>query len=423
MESTKAKAYIQQGGLREDFRRLYGSERLPDQERRYLEAIEQFEARFGCQDIGLFSAPGRTELSGNHTDHNGGCVLAASVDLDVIAVAAKTNDRRLRIVSEGYPPDDIDLADLRPQKEEINRAAALIRGVAAGLAQENALSGGVCAYTTSQVPSGSGLSSSAAFEVLLAAILQGLYGGHADPVVFARMGQQAENAYFGKPSGLMDQLACAVGGCILVDFADAQTPHIQSLPVDFGALGYTLCIVETGGSHADLTGEYAAIPAEMRAVAGRLGGQTLSETEPRRFFEEWNALREAVGDRAVLRAYHFFQENRRVMAQAQALQSGNMERYLHLVRASGRSSGLYLQNLVPPQETRQQGLTLAMALSEWCLGPDAALRVHGGGFAGTIQVYVPHEALDGYRAQMERVFGKGCCHAVAVRPVGVTRLL
>ena len=379
----------------------------------------EFSRRFDTRPRWVFSAPGRTELSGNHTDHQHGRVLAAAVDLDTRATVAKNDLGCLRILSEGYPLCRVALDDLAQKPEEAGTTAALIRGVAARFVQLGATLSGVDAYVTSTVLPGSGLSSSAAFEVLIGTILNRLFcGGRFTPVQIAQIGQWAENVYFGKPCGLMDQTASAVGGVVAIDFADPAVPQVRRLDVDLHALGYALCILDSGADHAALTDEYAAIPAEMNAAAAVFGKTCLRDVAETDFYARLAEVRRAAGDRAALRAMHFFDDDRRVSRQADALARGDFDEFLRLVNESGRSSWLLLQNVVPRGQTREQPMAVALALAEKLLGGRGACRVHGGGFAGTIQAFVPLEQLDAFRRGMEAVLGAGSCHVLSVRTAG-----
>ncbi len=402
------------------FARLYGPGSLPYQRKRYGGAVKAFVDCFGDRaDLRLFSAPGRTEIGGNHTDHNHGRVLAASVNLDVIAVAAPCSGGRVRVQSKGYPMDVVELEELSVKPEERNRSAALVRGMAARFREKGFAVGGFDAYTTSDVLKGSGLSSSAAFEVLLGTILSHLYnGGTVSPVEVAKAAQFAENAYFGKPSGLMDQMASSVGGIITIDFADTEQPVIRQAAFDFAASGHKLCIVDTGGNHADLTHEYAAVPAEMKAVANSLGVDFLRQTSLDALIPRIPELRRLHGDRAVLRAFHFLQDNDRVVRQVAALEAGHFEEFKRLVIESGHSSFEYLQNVYTSSDVAFQGLSLALCLAQLLLDGRGAWRVHGGGFGGTTQNFVPDDLLDSFRETMEGVFGKGSCHCLTIRPCG-----
>ncbi|MCI8623692.1 MAG: galactokinase [Provencibacterium sp.] len=412
---------IQSGAFDRPFAWLYGAGCEAQQRARYLDALKEFDALFGagraCQ---LFSAPGRTEVGGNHTDHQRGRVLAASVNLDVIGVASRNNDGVIRIQSKGYPRDEVRIDALEARPEEEGKACALIRGVAARFLALGYRIGGFDAYTTSDVLGGSGLSSSAAFEVLVCAILSGLFNeGRVPPVEAAKISQYAENVYFGKPSGLMDQTASAVGGFVAIDFENLDRPSVRKVDFDLQKSGYRLCIVDTGGNHADLTADYAAIPQEMQEVAACFGKQVLREVPKETFYQQLGSLYPKVSNRAVARAIHFYEDNDRAPQQAAALEAGDFPRFLELVIASGRSSAAYLQNLFSPADPAHQGLTVALALSEKLLAGCGAWRVHGGGIAGTIQAYVPEEKLEGYREAIESVYGAGSCHVLQIRPIGM----
>lgn len=386
---------------------------------RYSNAIESFIDIYGDGEIRLFSAPGRTEVGGNHTDHQHGCVLAAGVDLDVIAVAKATDDNIIRIKSEGFKEDIIDLNELQAKPQEFEKAASLIRGVAARFKELGYNIGGLCAYTTSKVLKGSGLSSSAAFEVLVCTLLNHLYNnGKMDPVEAAIVSQYAENNYFNKPCGLMDQTACSCGGFVAIDFNDPATPIIEKVDFDFASVNHSLCIVDTGGSHADLTCEYADVPAEMKKVAAFFGKKVLRDVCEDEFYLCLEKLRQEVTDRSILRAIHFFGDNKRAVLLKDALKNNDFETFKSIIKESGRSSLQCLQNVFAASSPNEQGLTLALALTEKILGDKGAFRVHGGGFAGTIQAFVPNEMLDTYKTQIENVFGKDKCYVLAIRPVG-----
>lgn len=394
---------------------------------RQLQRIEQlgaaFTQAFGDLPCMLLSVPGRTEIGGNHTDHNHGCVVAGSISLDTLAVAAPMEQDAVCVNSEGYPPLKMDLSDLSIREDEKNTTASLIRGIAAAMKQRGYQIGGFCATITSDVLSGSGLSSSAAFEVLIANIFSHLYNeGRLDAVEAAKIGQWAENNYFGKPCGLMDQMACSVGGAIAIDFKDPSNPEMQRMTLDLAKHHYALCIVDTHGDHADLTDDYAAITREMRKVANLLGHEVLRDCDEQVFAANIAQLRVQAGDRAVLRAKHFFDENRRVAQMTEALNKDDFEGFLALVRASGLSSYRYLQNVFSPSHPTEQAVSMALALSEQLLQGRGAFRVHGGGFAGTIQAYVPLEMLIDYRQGMEAVLGEGSCLTLDIRPVGGVRI-
>lgn len=402
---------------------VYAKDKIKFQNERYNAAIEAFEAIYDIKPQRFFSAPGRTEVCGNHTDHNRGCVLAAGVSLDVIAAVIPTDDSSIQIKSEGFPMDTVDISDLSVKSDENGTSQALIRGVAAGLKKKGYTIGGFKAYTTSNVLKGSGLSSSAAFEVLIGEILNGLYNdGSIDSVTIAKVAQFAENKYFGKPSGLMDQMASSVGGFISIDFADPENPIINKVNFDFAASGHSLCIVDTKGNHADLTPEYAAIPIEMKAIAQYFNKEYLSEISKDDIIENYKTLREKFGDRAVLRALHFMDDNERVSAECKALESGDFNRFLSLVKQSGDSSYKYLQNIFASSAPDEQGLSSALYIAESILGNKGAYRVHGGGFAGTIQAFVPNDILDKFKSKIEKVFGEGSCYVLTIRPIGGTEI-
>lgn len=407
--------YIASGKLDGVFAMLY-----PDPiaaRTRYIQNLIAFQEAFGEADVRLFSAPGRTEIGGNHTDHQNGCVLAAAVHLDVIACAAARRGT-IEIRSAGYPPNRIDLCDLSPARREHGSADALVRGVCAYFAKRGYAVGGFCACTASNVTGGAGLSSSAAFSVLVGTVLSRLYnGGRVPATEIARAGQYAENEYFGKPSGLMDQMAAAVGGFVGIDFGGGKL-RIEPVQFDFGATGHSLCIVDTRGSHADLTDAYAAVRREMNDVAEKLGKHTLSESSLQELMRELPRLREACGDRAVLRGLHFMQETRRAVQERQALQQGRFDTFLDLVNDSGESSAALLQNIYPAGAREKQPAAVALAVSKLALQGRGACRIHGGGFGGTVQAFVPDELLGSYRAALEHVFGPGACQLVRVRSAG-----
>lgn len=420
--SQQVISQIKSGKYDKTFSRLYGSrpEIIASARSRYIEAILKFEELFGKdRHIRLFSAPGRTEIGGNHTDHNHGRVLAAAINLDIIAVVSPCEKFTVTIKSEGYNADVIDLSTMSPQKDEIGRSASLIRGICSKFSQSGYKVGGFDAYTTSQVLKGSGLSSSAAFEVLVATILNDLFNdGAVNAVDKAKISQYAENVYFGKPSGLMDQMASSSGGFVTIDFKDNENPIVKKVEFDFSAYNHALCIVDTKGSHADLTDDYAACRFEMNEVAKTLGKEVLREVEPQEFYASIHKIRERCSDRALLRAIHFFADNDRVLKQVEALENKDFEEFKKLVVESGQSSFMYLQNIFSCKQPAEQGVALALALSDKILKGRGAWRVHGGGFAGTIQAFVPIDLLEAYRSSMEEVFGEGCCYVLSVRPYG-----
>lgn len=404
---------------------VYPEGQLKAQEQRYRAAEVGFAEHFG--ELGahrFFSAPGRTEICGNHTDHNNGKVFAASVDLDVIAVVEPTDDGFVTIKSEGFPEDKVDINDLAIHLEEKNTSAALIRGVLKGFKRNGHDIGGFRAYTTSTVMKGSGLSSSAAFEVLVGTILSHLYNkGQISPVKVAQISQFAENEYFGKASGLMDQMASSVGGFVAIDFKDNDIPVIESIKCDFAKYEHALCIVDAKGDHADLSDEYSAIPKEMKEIAGFFDCETLRSLALADITLNINVLRERYGDRAVLRAIHFFHENERVERVVHALKNERFEDFLSSVRESGDSSFKYLQNIYSNDDIRHQCLSIALNVAESSLHRKGACRVHGGGFAGTIQAFVPFDSLKQFKMNMEKVFGTGACHILSIRNVGGCEVL
>ena len=391
---------------------------------RHMQVIEKLEARFGAgRPVALFSAPGRTEIGGNHTDHRHGRVLAASVNLDTLAAVSENGTNLIRIQSEGYRLCTVDLGDLSVHENEKNTTLALIRGVAAKFASMGAKLAGFDAYVISDVLRGSGLSSSAAFEVLIGVILNSLYyGGRASAVEIAQIGQYAENVYFGKPCGLMDQMASSVGNLVAIDFADPAAPVVERVDFDFSETGHSLCILDSGADHANLTDEYAAIPGELKKICGYFGKNVLREIPKEDFYAAVPALRKAAGDRAVLRAIHFYDDNDRVPQQIAALRAGDFDRFLLLMKESGRSSWMYLQNVIPAGYKEHQDVALALALCDKLLCGRGAYRVHGGGFAGTVQAFVPNDLLAEFREKTEQVLGAGACHVLSIRPVGGTQL-
>ena len=417
---------IHNGDFDHAFRLLYGEdENMVQQNReRYCKAIAEFEKIFGTgRQLALFSAPGRTEVGGNHTDHNHGKVLAASVNMDVIAVVARSEENIVRVQSKGFSMDCVDLNDLAPKISEKNHSAALVRGLCAKIKESGYNLGGFDAYTTSNVLKGSGLSSSAAYEVLVGTIINNLFNeGKISPVTVAQYSQYAENVYFGKASGLLDQLTCSYGGFITVDFKDPSKPIIESISFDFAHAGHALCIIDTRASHSDLSDDYSCIPAEMKAVASFFGKEVLRQVEPEEFYQNIAALRKKVSDRAVLRALHFFNENDRVDKQAQALRKNNFEEFKRHILASGNSSYRYLQNIFTCKHPENQAVGIALSIAEKLLEGKGAWRVHGGGFAGTIQAFVPVQLLTYFKEEMEKVFGSGSCHVLSVRPVGGVQL-
>lgn len=414
------------GELDERLREVYVDEARIDYNReRLLGALDRFRELFpGEEQVELYSAPGRSEVCGNHTDHQNGCVLATSINLDAVAVVTKAEDGIIRLISGDFPLETIDTADLMKQEGEQGTTAALIRGVAAGLTQRGYAVGGFHAYVTSDVLMGAGMSSSAAFESLVGTILSGLYNeGRVPSVEIAQIGQYAENVYFGKPCGLMDQMACSVGGMVFIDFADKAHPAVHPVASDFESAGISLCIVDTKGSHADLTPDYAAVPEEMNRIAAACGREHLREVPEAEFYEKLPTLWQETSGRCVLRAIHFFEEQRRVAAAVEALGQNDYEGFLRVIRASGNSSAKFLQNIYSPKDIAAQNVSVALAVSESILRDRGVCRVHGGGFAGTIQAFVKNEAVAEYKDRMEKIFGADSCHVLKVRPLGGIRML
>ena len=393
--------------------------------KRIADLAERFASEFPAADTAsIYSAPGRTEIGGNHTDHQHGCVLAAAVNMDAVAAAAPNGTNTVVINSEGYPPFEVDLTTLTANEAEKDSPAAMVRGVASYITDLGYKLGGFSASVTSNVPGGSGLSSSASFEVLVGTIFNDMFcGNELDSMTLARAGQYAENNYAMKPSGLLDQATASVGGLVSMDFARQDDPVLDSIKFNFEDNGYVLCVVNTGGSHANLTGDYAAITAEMRAVSEYFGKTLLNDVEPAQFYAAIKELRVKVGERAVLRAMHYFNETKRALDQADALRANDVDLFIDLVNASGRSSELCLQNIFPVGAPSEQGVTLGLAAAKEFLAGEGAYRVHGGGFAGTIQAYVPAAKYDDFCAYMERFLGEKCCHRLAVRPVGGVKII
>lgn len=378
-----------------------------------------FSAAFGAAPTRYFSAPGRTEIGGNHTDHQRGRVLAAAVNLDTRAAVRPNGLREIRVQSKGYPMSIVSLDALTPQTEEVNTTPALIRGIAARFTELGCHVEGFDAYCESTVLPGSGLSSSAAFEVLIGTIINALFfDARIGQPEIAMIGQYAENVFFGKPCGLMDQMASAVGNLVTIDFLNKEAPVIEPVAFDFASCGHALCIIDSQASHADLTDEYAAIPGEMKAVSAFFEKDVLTQISELEFYAALPKLRRTCGDRAVMRAIHFYQENARVPRQVAALKAGDFEGFLHLVKQSGCSSYMYLQNVIPAGYQEHQDVAVALALCEHYLGERGAYRVHGGGFAGTVQAFVPFDLLDGFRAGIDSALGAGACHVLSIRPQG-----
>ncbi|HWR22566.1 MAG TPA: galactokinase family protein [Feifaniaceae bacterium] len=420
MLASKLAERITNGAFDTELARVYSD--IPAARARCAGVAAGYFERFEERDVSLFSAPGRTEVGGNHTDHNHGAVLAAAVELDMLCAASPTEDGTVELYSEGFGCISVNITDLSMKREEKETSAALIRGVANGMRGKGYRVGGFRAYMVSDVLRGSGLSSSAAFEVLLCCIESHLYnGGGLSPVEAAIISRYAENEYFGKPCGLMDQMACAVGGFVRMDFKDPLSPVVEPIPVS--TQGYALCITDTHGNHEGLTPEYGAVTVEMRAVARALGGEVLRDVAEEALYENAAKIRRECGDRAFLRAAHFFRDHARAQGQANALKDGDVERFLALVRESGQSSYMYLQNVYLAGNPKQEPVAAALCLSDHLLRGRGAFRVHGGGFAGTIQAWVPLDILEAYRAGMDAAFGLGSCAVPGIRPIGMARVL
>ncbi|MDR1795027.1 MAG: galactokinase [Erysipelotrichaceae bacterium] len=424
MNITEAMTLIQEGQLDERFIQLYGKKQLSIQKERYTSAIIKFAQLFPQKrDIRIFSTPGRTEVSGNHTDHQNGRVLAGSVDLDIIAVVAK-DEGRVTLVSDNYAMSPIELDDLKVKEEEKFTSMSLIRGVASKLVASGHPIDGFCGFATSRVLRGSGISSSAAFEVLMATIFNHLYlDGAISPVDIAIIAQYSENVYFGKPCGLLDQMTCSVGGFVYIDFENPQKPVVESLTFDLSKHDLQLVLVDTGGSHANLSDEYGKMVYEMKEVAQHFGQAVLRDVDPKDFYDELKALRKALSDRCLLRAIHFFNENERVLELRKALLKDDIESFHKLIQASGDSSFKYLQNVFTTLDITKQPLALALALSQEVLEGKGSSRVHGGGLAGTIQAFVPLDKRREYIKKLESVFGSGKCHQLSIRPVGSVAII
>lgn len=419
MKTTILKQEIQNGRYDQRLNELYiDSKVLDHQKKRYVQAIEQYEALYGEDEVAIYSAPGRSEVGGNHTDHQHGAVLATAINLDAIGIVGK-QEKIIKILSDDFDIAPIDVTDTKLRENEKNTSESLVRGVVARFKELGYQVGGFKAYITSEVLVGAGMSSSAAFEVLIGTILSYLYNeGEVDAVTIAKVGQYAENVYFGKPCGLMDQCASSVGGLVNIDFANSEQPIVNALNVDFARFKHSLCIVDTKGSHENLTPDYAAIPQEMKSVAQFFGKEVLNDVDEAEFYERLGEVRKACHDRAVLRAIHYFNENKRVAAEVAALNNQDFVAFKQVFMQSAKSSFEYLQNIYSPRHFEEQGMSLALALSEMVLKEHGVCRVHGGGFAGTIQVFVEDEYVEEYRNEIEKYFGQGACHVLKVRTLG-----
>ena len=423
MKAFELKKMISEGAL-DSYAHLYAD--TAAQAKRFIAAIDSFTALYGeDRDIEIFSVPGRSEISGNHTDHNRGCVLAGAIDRDIIAVAAKNDDGVIRFMSEGFGEVVTDLSMIDdPDNFENYTSSALIAGLCRGFQLKGYAIGGYDAYSTTEVLKGSGISSSAAFEVMIGNVLNYMYNdGSVENTEIAKLSQYAENVFFGKPCGLMDQMACAVGGFVYIDFENPEDPIVDSIEFSLTDAGYSLCIVNTGGNHADLNDDYASVPYEMKAVAAELGQQVLRGISEEKIITAIPSLRESVGDRAILRAIHFVRENERVEDIRRALKASDVEGFLSGILSSGSSSFKYLQNVFTTINVKEQGLSLALAITEGYLeGKACAFRVHGGGFAGTIQVFIKNEYVEDYCKLMDSVFGSGSAMKLRIRPLGACKL-
>lgn len=419
-------AAIEAGTYDENLKAVYVTDSAVEaQKPRYIETLNDFGELFGYdRDVNIMSAPGRTEVCGNHTDHNNGKVLAASINLDAIAVVSKNEDNIIRVKSKGHRMNLVDLDDLTPSEDKYGDSTALVQGVAAGIKDLGYAVSGFDACTTSDVMGGSGLSSSAAFEVLLGSIFSFMFNdGKISPVDVAKVAQYAENKFFGKPCGLLDQMASSVGTFVTIDFKSTTEPVIKKVDFDFSKSGHSLCIVDTHGNHSDLTDDYAAVRGEMESVAKAMGKSVLREITYEEFFKALPELKDKVNDRALLRAIHFFGENKRVDEAIACLESGDFEGFKEIIIASGRSSFMLNQNVYTPKNPTEQKLSLALAISKEILEGKGAWRVHGGGFAGTIQAFVPNDMLDEYKTAIEGVYGEGSCHVLIIRPVGGAQVI
>ena len=425
METRRIISEIENGNYDNLFLDIYVDEdKISYQKQRYVNAIESYIEEFGEDDVEIYSAPGRSEVGGNHTDHQHGEILAASINLDAIGIVKKTDDMKVSILSKGYTLTTISLENLDMQEEEKETTIALIKGVVAGLANRGYKIGGFKAYITSDVLIGAGLSSSAAYETLIGNIVSGLYNNMSvSAEEIAIIGQFAENVYFGKPCGLMDQMACSVGNMVHVDFADINNPKVEKVTFDLNKYGYSLCITDTKGSHADLTADYAAVPEEMKKVAAFFGKEVLLGLTVDDILENIVKVREQVGDRGVLRALHFIRENERVQKEVSYLSDEDIEGFLKTVAASGNSSYKYLQNVYSNADVQHQNVSLALAISEDFLGDNGVSRVHGGGFAGTIQAFVKNDIAIEYQKIMDKVFGQGACSVLKIRKYGGMKVL
>lgn len=424
MKTNELKQYITDGFMDDQLIHLYGKEQLEKQKKRYIRILEKSYALFGDEEVSLFSAPGRTEIGGNHTDHQLGKVVAASINLDAVACVSLRNDAIISYHADDFDVKDVNVTDLSIHPEEKNTTESLLRGVAAGFDHHGYTVGGFNCYADSEVLSGSGMSSSACFEVLIGTIMNEVYNkGKATHVEVARIGQYAENVYFMKNSGLLDQMACSIGSFAYIDFKDPENPYVEKIDFDPGKFGYDLILTDVRASHADLSDEYSLVPEEMKAAARVLGKEVLCDCTLNELVTHCKEIREKYGDRAFLRAYHFVNETTRAEKEAEYMKKNDIASFFAEVNASGRSSWMYLQNISAPGDSKHQAIAVALALSESLLKTDGAWRVHGGGFAGTIQAYVKKEETSAYIEMMESVFGKGCCYKLSIRDCGGVRVI
>lgn len=417
---------LQNGNLDDAIKELYVTDDAACQRERYMSVINGYTDIFGdAEEIALFSAPGRTEIGGNHTDHQHGCIIAGSVNLDVIAAVSFNNENIVRIKSKGYPMDEVSLDDLEIHKEEYDKAISLIRGVLKKISSMGYEIKGFNAYTESNVMKGSGLSSSAAFEVLIGTIVNNLCANNEiSPVEIAKIGQFAENVYYNKPSGLLDQMASSVGAVVAVDFKDNEAPVVRKVDFNLSDYDHSLCIIDSGADHADLTHEYAAVTEEMRLVSEFFGKKFLRDVSKSDFMANLKDIRKSVNnDRAILRAIHYFNDSDRAVAETEAVEKGDFAEFCKLNRESGRSSFMYLQNVYASSMPKSQAVSLTLALCDEILGDKGSFRVHGGGFAGTVQAFVPNDMVDEFKSKIEAVLGEGMCHILSIRPVGGYRLI
>lgn len=424
MKLSELKALILEGGCREKLTELYGEEKAAAQEERYAKILDRAIEKIGDKEGFIFSAPGRTEIGGNHTDHQLGRVVAASLNLDIVAAVVPENDMAVRYYSDEFTVKPVDLHDLAVHEEDFNTTESLIRGIAAGISAKGKGIGGFSAYAESDVIPGGGMSSSAAFEILIGTIYNVLYAGSSlTSREIAVIGKFAENNYFGKPCGQLDQMACSIGSFAAMDFKDPEAMVVEKIDFNPADYGFDLILTDVRASHADLGDEYAAVPAEMKAAAAVLGREVLCDVTADELIANAAKIREACGDRAFLRAYHFVRETQRAKDQAEALKAKDIDKFMKLVRESGHSSFMYLQNISVPGHTKDQPVALALALSDALIGEDGAYRVHGGGFAGTIQAFVKKENTPAYVKALESVFGKGSCYIVRIRNCGGIKVI